>query len=105
MNPVLFLAVAFAAAAIGPAATAEPIAACVPVAAHAATTLIERGPAIGQVYVSGRPFLWGPRDLRFEVDVFGPQTYVYGVDVTLDDACKVVAINSWLENNPYGNHW
>ncbi len=105
MKWFLVIAAAFAAAGLGSAGLAKPLHDCIPAAERAGTALIERGPAIGQVYVSGTAFAVEPRKLRFEVDVFGPQTFVYRVDVTLDAACNVQDIDTWLQNNPYGGRW
>ena len=102
MKPLLVIAAASGVALIGPPAFAKPIHDCIPAAEDAATTLIERGPAIGQTYVSGTAAAIDPRKLRFEVDVFGPQTYVYSVVVTVDPACNVRDIDTWLQNDPGG---
>ncbi len=101
----IFAAAAVCSAGLSSAGLAKPIHDCIPAAERAGTALIERGPAIGQVYVSGTAFAVEPRKLRFEVDVFGPQTFVYRVDVTLDAACNVQDIDTWLQNNPYGGRW
>ena len=105
MKELLVIAAVVGAAGVSSACRARPIHDCVPAAERAATALIERGPAIGQVYVSGTAFAIDPRKLRLEVDVFGPQTFVYRVDVTLDDACYVQDIDTWLINDPYGGRW
>jgi len=102
MKSLFVTAVALGAVWINSEGLAQPLGACVPSAREAAQALIERGPAIGQVTSPGSAFTVGPRKLRFEVDVFGPQTFVYRVDVTVDQACRATDFDTWLLNNPYG---
>ena len=83
------------------AAMAEPLADCIPTAKNAALDVIARTPAIGQTTVFGTPYAIEPNKLRVEVDVFGPQSLVYRVDVTLGQACTVLAASAELENNPW----
>jgi len=82
-------------------AFSKPMADCIPTAKHAALDVIAKTPAIGQMTVFGTPFAIEPDKLRIEVDVFGPQSLVYRVDVTLDQACTVLATTAELENNPW----
>ncbi len=84
---------------------AQPVGACAPEARQAAMAHIERTPAIGQVTSPGSAFALDPRRLRFEVDVFGPQTYVYRVDVTVDRRCNATDFDTQLLNNPWGGAW
>ena len=105
MKRLPLIAAVLGAAGVSPACLAKPIHDCVPAAERAATALIERGPAIGQVYVSGTAAAVDPGKLRFEVDIFGPQTFVYRVDVSVDAACNVQNIDTWLQNDPYGGRW
>ncbi len=105
MKTLLVIAAALGAVGIYSDGLASPLDACVPSARKAAIALIERGPAIGQVTSPGTAFAVNPRKLRFEVDVFGPQTYVYRVDVTVDEACNATDFDTWLLNDPYGSQW
>ena len=104
MKAIALLAAASGAAMFAPAAFADP-AACIPSARNAAMALIERGPAIGQVTSPGSAFELNPHKLRFEVDVFGPQTFIYRVDVTFDRRCNATDFDTQLLNNPYGPNW
>jgi hypothetical protein len=81
---------------------AAPVGACAPAARQAAVAHIENGPAIGQVTSPGSAFALDPHRLRFEVDVFGPQTYIYRVDVTVDGRCNPTDFDTQLLNNPWG---
>jgi hypothetical protein len=83
------------------AAIAKPISDCIPVAKRAALGVIARTPAIGQMTIFGTPFAIEPHIVRVQVDVFGPQTFVYRVDVTIGPVCNVLATNAELENNPW----
>ena len=103
MKPLLAIAAALGFVGINSATLAGPVDTCIPSARKAAIALIERGPAIGQVYSPGSAFAVDPHKLRFEVDIFGPQTYVYRVDVTVDNACNATDFDTWLLNNPYGS--
>src|SRR5271165_929559 len=103
MKPVLVIAAALGVVAIHSESLAKSLTACIPSGRNAAIALIERGPAIGQVYSPGTAFASGAHQLRYEVDIFGPQTYVYSVTVTLDDACNATDFDTWLLNNPYGS--
>ena len=99
---LLIAAAGLASCAIASEAGAKPLQACIPAARNAAVALIERGPAIGQVTSPGSAVAAGPHKLRYEVDIFGPQTYVYRVDVTVDEACNAIDFDTWLLNNPFG---
>lgn len=73
---------------------------CVNAVDRAALQAVARTLPIGQTTVYGRPFMAEPSVLRTEVEVFGPQTLLYEVDVTIDGACDVLAASTRLENNP-----
>jgi hypothetical protein len=98
----LLLLAAAAASILSVPALAAPVGACAPAARQAAVAHIENGPAIGQVTSPGSAFTLDPHRLRFEVDVFGPQTYVYRVDVTVDGRCNATDFDTQLLNNPWG---
>jgi hypothetical protein len=101
LRPGPAIGAALGAAAFGAPAFASPISHCVPSAEKAAIAAVARSPAIGQETVYGSPYEAGPGVLRFEVDVFGPQSMNYRVDVTVDGACKVLGTSALLINNPW----
>src|SRR5271165_3385446 len=103
MKPLLAIAAALGVVGMQSGSLAKPLTACIPSGRNAAIAVIEKGPAIGQVYSPGAAFAVDPHKLRYEVDIFGPQTYVYSVTVTLDDACNATDFDTWLLNNPYGS--
>jgi hypothetical protein len=65
---------------------------------QASLQAVNRIPVIGQTTVLGRPFAIEPGVLRVEVEVFGPQTQLYAVDVAIDSACRVLATSTRLES-------
>jgi len=67
---------------------------------HAALQAVGRTLPIGQTTISGQPVRIAPGVLRVEVEVFGPQTLIYAVDATVDQACNVVATSARLESAP-----
>lgn len=71
---------------------------CARIADEASLKAVNRIPVIGQTTVLGRPFEFKPGVLRVEVEVFGPQTQVYAVDVAIDRACRVLATSTRLES-------
>jgi len=71
---------------------------CVRTVDQAALQAVNRIPVIGQTTALGRPFAIEPAVLRVEVDVFGPQSQVYAVDVMIDSACRVLAASTRLES-------
>ena len=71
---------------------------CTKIVNAAALRAVDRIPVIGQTTALGSPFAIEPGVLRVEVEVFGPQTQVYAVDVTIDDACNVLATSTRLES-------
>ncbi len=101
MTPLAVIGVAVGAAAFSSPSLARTISACVPSAERAALAAVEKTPAIGQETIYGSPYVASPGVLRVEVDVFGPQSINYNVDVTLDGACNVLATSTTLENNPW----
>jgi hypothetical protein len=72
--------------------------ACAKIADQASLNTVNRIPVIGQTMVLGRPFAIKQGVLRVEVEVFGPQTQVYAVDVTIDRSCRVLATSTRLES-------
>lgn len=90
-------AASFAAGCIAPA-VAAPADRCAAVVAQAGLDAIERTRPIGQTHVFGSPFAFTPSLQRVEVDVAGPQTLIYEVDVTIDASCKVLATSARLES-------
>ena len=93
----LILAASLAAGCSGPA-PAAPVESCAAVVAHAGLEAIERTRPIGQTHVFGSPFAFTPSLQRVEVDVAGPQTLIYDVDVTIDPACRVLGTSARLES-------
>jgi hypothetical protein len=89
---------ALSAAAFIPASFASAGAACDATADRAALEAVNKIPVIGQTTVLGSPFAIDRGILRIEVDVFGPQSQVYAVDVTIDSACRVLAASTRLES-------
>jgi hypothetical protein len=71
---------------------------CAKIVDAAALRAVERIPVIGQTTAFGSPFAIEPDVLRVEVDVFGPQTQIYAVDVTVDSECNVLATSTRLES-------
>ena len=89
---------ALGAVALVPASFASADAPCDATVNRAALHAVNRIPVIGQTTVLGRPFTIDRGVLRVEVDVFGPQSQVYAVDVTIDSACRVLATSTRLES-------
>ncbi len=79
-------------------ALAEISEACAKIVDQASLKAVNRIPVIGQTLVLGRPFASERGVLRVEVEVFGPQTQIYAVDVTIDSACRVLATSTRLES-------
>jgi hypothetical protein len=71
---------------------------CAGIVTQASVRAVGRTPVIGQTIALGRPFAIEPGVLRAEVEVFGPQTQLYEVDVTIDSACRVLAATTRLES-------
>jgi len=71
---------------------------CIRTVNQASLDAVNRIPVIGQTTALGRPFAIEPGVLRVEVEVFGPQTQVYAVDVAIDSACRVLATSTRLES-------
>jgi hypothetical protein len=92
----LFVAI-WTAAAFSPVLSAAS-AACDATVDRAALQAVNKIPVIGQTSVLGTPFTIDRGVLRVEVDVFGPQSQVYEVDVTIDSACRVLATSTRLES-------
>jgi hypothetical protein len=65
---------------------------------RAALQAVNKIPVIGQTSVLGTPFTIDRGVLRVEVDVFGPQSQVYAVDVTIDSARRVLATSTRLDS-------
>ena len=97
-RPPLFVAVFGAAALWSVSSGASAGAACDATVDRAALQAVNKIPVIGQTSVLGRPFTIDGRILRVEVDVFGPQSQVYAVDVTIDSMCRVLALSTRLES-------
>ena len=72
--------------------------ACIRTVDQAFLQAVNRIPVIGQTTVLGRPFAVEPGVWRAEVEVFGPQTQIYEVDVAIDRACRVLATSTRLES-------
>jgi hypothetical protein len=73
-------------------------AACDATVNRAALQAVNKIPVIGQTSVLGRPFTIDRGVLRVEVDVFGPQSQVYDVDVKIDRDCRVLAATTRLDS-------
>lgn len=103
MNSLPFVA-ALSLAAFSSSVFAQTPPRCTPAADKAAVAAVEKTPAIGQVFVSGIPFVPEPGIVRVEVQVFGGNpSYEYLVDVRVDHACDVLGTTIQLENNPWEN--
>jgi len=89
---------ALSAAAFITASFASAGAACDATVDRAALQAVNKIPVIGQTSVLGQPFAIDHGVLRVEVDVFGPQSQVYEVGVTIDSACRVLATSTRLES-------
>ena len=99
-KPLSAVAIILSFAACSSACFAQSSGGCAKIVDNAALQAVNKIPVIGQTTVFGSPFAIERRVLRVEVDVFGPQTQVYSVDVTIDNACNVVATSTRLESNP-----
>ena len=91
------LFVAILSAATFSSALSAASAACDATVDRAALQAVNKIPVIGQTSVLGTPFTIDHGVLRVEVDVFGPQSQVYEVDVTIDSACRVLAASTRLD--------
>jgi ABC-type phosphate transport system substrate-binding protein len=69
---------------------------CAASANEAALQAVGRTNPLGQMQVYGNPFAIAPNVLRVEVDVFGPQNPTYSVDVSIDQACRVLSASARL---------
>jgi|SRR5271170_2906268 hypothetical protein len=92
------LFVAILSAATFSSALSAASAACDATVDRAALQAVNKIPMIGQTSVLGQPFTIDRGVLRAEVDVFGPQSQVYAVDVTIDSACRVLPTSTRLES-------
>jgi hypothetical protein len=98
MKPIFAVAAVLSAAICGSASYAEADGGCAKVVDAAALRAVNRIPVIGQTSARGSPFMIKPGVMRVGVEVFGPQTQIYAVDVTIDDACRVLATSTRLES-------
>jgi hypothetical protein len=80
------------------ASFASASAACDATVNRAALQAVNKIPVIGQTTVLGQPFTIDPGVLRVEVDVFGPQSQVYDVDIRIDSDCRVLAATTRLDS-------
>jgi hypothetical protein len=71
---------------------------CAAIVNKASLQAVNRAPVIGQTIALGRPFAIEPSVMRAEVEVFGPQTQIYAVDVAIDRDCRVLATSTRLES-------
>ena len=98
-----------ACAAVAPALAFDfPIAAklapaCVARVDKAALKAMNGAQPLGQMQIYGAPAVFDPHLLRVEVNVFGARTEIYAVDLTIDDACNVIAASTRLESNDWRN--
>ena len=90
------LFVAILSAATFSSALSAASAACDATVDRAALQAVNKIPVIGQTSVLGTPFTIDRGVLRVEVDVFGPQSQVYDIDVTIDSS--VLATSTRLES-------
>jgi hypothetical protein len=70
---------------------------CVARVNKAALQAMNRTNPLGQMTIFGPPTAFGPHLLRVEVRVFGGRTELYGVDVTIDNACNILGASTRLE--------
>jgi hypothetical protein len=80
------------------ASFASASAACDATVNRAAWQAVNKIPVIGQTSVLGQPFTIDRGVLRVKVDVFGPQSQVYDVDVKIDSDCRVLAATTRLDS-------
>ena len=71
---------------------------CAAIVSNASLQAVSRAPVIGQTIARGRPLAIEPSVMRAEVEVFGPQTQIYEVDVAIDRECHVLATSTRLES-------
>jgi hypothetical protein len=71
---------------------------CAGVVKRVALQAVNRTDPFGKMTVFGEPFAIEPSVIRVEVDVFGGDNPIYSVDVTIDDACKVLSTSTRLES-------
>ena len=67
----------------------------------AALQAMNRTGPLGQMQIFGDPAVFDPHLLRVTVRVFGARTEIYAVDLTIDDACRVLSASTRLETNDW----
>jgi hypothetical protein len=78
---------------------------CVARVNKAALQAMDRTNPLGQMQIFGSPAVFNPHLLRVTVTVFGGRTEIYSVDVTIDDACRVLSATTRLENDSGWPYW
>lgn len=78
---------------------------CVARVNTAALQAMNRTNPLGQMQIFGSPAVFNPHLLRVTVTVFGARTEIYAVDVTIDDACRVLSASTRLENDSGWPFW
>ena len=78
---------------------------CVARVNTAALLAMNRTNPLGQMQIFGSPAVFNPHLLRVTVTVFGARTEIYAVDVTIDDACRVLSVSTRLENDSGWPFW
>jgi hypothetical protein len=75
--------------------------ACVARVDKAALQAMNRTQALGQLQIVGPPTVFSPNLLRVEVNAVAARTEIYAVDLTIDNACNVLAASTRLESNEW----
>jgi hypothetical protein len=88
-------------AAFSSAAGAKTAPDCVARVNKAALQAMNRTNPLGQMQIFGSPISFGPHLKRVEIDVYGARTEMYAVDVTIDNACNILAASTRLETNAW----
>jgi len=103
---------ALAVAVAAPPASAFPLSSaptvapqCVARVNKAALQAMDRTNPLGQMQIFGSPVVFNPHLLRVTVTVFGARAEIYSVDVTIDDACRVLSVTTRLENDNDRPYW
>ncbi|RBP01264.1 hypothetical protein DFR50_15726 [Roseiarcus fermentans] len=75
--------------------------ACIATVNTVALQVMNRTNPLGQMQIFGDPAVFDPHLLRVTVTVFGARTDIYSVDLTIDDACRVLSASTRLESNEW----
>jgi hypothetical protein len=78
---------------------------CVARVNKAALQAMDRTSPLGQMQIFGSPAVFNPHLLRVTVSVFGARTEIYRVDVTIDDACRVLSASTDREYDGGWPYW